>query len=110
MADSSQLEQVFVNLIMNAYHAMISAGEGVLTVQVNDTDGVVEARVTDTGIGIPEDEIPLIFQAFFTTKKVEHKDGVPSLGLGLWISRQIMEEHGGSITAESQRGMGPRSY
>lgn len=106
MADSSQLGQVFVNLIMNAYHAMIPAGEGVLTVQVDDADGVVEARVTDTGIGIPEDEISLIFQAFFTTKKVEHKDGIPSLGLGLWVSRQIMEEHGGSITVESRRGSG----
>jgi PAS domain S-box-containing protein len=104
MADFSQIEQVFVNLIMNACHAMAPAGKGTLTVQVQNIDGRVEARISDTGIGIPEDTIPRVFQPFFTARKEGKRDGVPSLGLGLWVSRQIMEEHGGSISVESGRG------
>ena len=104
MADFSQIEQVFVNLIMNACHAMDQAGEGTLTVQVRNIDGSVEARVSDTGIGIPKETIPRVFQPFFTARKEGKQDGVPSLGLGLWVSRQIIEEHGGTISVESGAG------
>jgi PAS domain S-box-containing protein len=106
MADFSQIEQVFVNLIMNACHAMVPEGKGTLTVQVENVDGKVEARVADTGIGIPEDTIPRIFQPFFTARKEGKRDWVPSLGLGLWVSRQIMEEHGGTISVDSGSGSG----
>ena len=102
MADFSQIEQVFVNLIINACHAMVPSGKGTLTVRVQNVDGKVEARIADTGIGIPEDIIPRIFQPFFTTRKEGKRGGVPSLGLGLWISRQIVEEHKGTLSVENR--------
>jgi len=101
MADFSQIEQVFVNLFMNACHAMSVAGKGLLTVKVEDINESVEAVVTDTGIGIPEYSISRIFQPFFTAGKAWNQNSIPSLGLGLWVSRQIIEEHGGTITVES---------
>ncbi len=106
LADFSQLEQVFVNLIMNSYHAMAPAGKGTISVQVENKDEGVEIRFSDTGVGIPEDEISRIFEPFFTTKVSGEKDWIPSLGLGLWVSRQIVEEHKGKITVESTPGRG----
>jgi PAS domain S-box-containing protein len=101
MADFAQIEQVFVNLVMNACNAMIPDGKGRLTVQVENVGDRVEARVVDTGPGIPEDTLPRIFQPFFTAGKEGKRNWVPSLGLGLWVSRQIMDDHGGTILAKS---------
>jgi len=106
MADFAQIEQVFVNLIMNACHAMALDGEGEMIVQVENVGDRVEARVTDTGIGIPDEMLPRIFQPFFTAGKEGKPDWIPSLGLGLWVSRQIMEDHGGTISAKSGKGSG----
>ena len=106
MADYAQIEQVFVNLIMNACHAMAPAGKGEITVQVENAGDRVEARVTDTGVGIPEDMLLRIFQPFFTAGKEGKTDWIPSLGLGLWVSRQIMVDHGGTILAKSGKGCG----
>ena len=106
MADFSQIEQVFLNLIMNARQAMIAQGEGMLKITVRDKAEMVETRISDTGAGISSEELPRIFQPFFTTKWKEKDDQVPSLGLGLWISRKIVEEHGGTIKAESSPGQG----
>ncbi|MFH1038241.1 MAG: PAS domain S-box protein [PVC group bacterium] len=106
LADFSQLEQVFVNLIMNSCHAMAQAEKGTLSVQVENIDGEVKIRFADTGVGIPGDKIPRIFEPFFTTKVAGEKDWIPSLGLGLWVSRQIIKEHGGNIAVESTPGRG----
>lgn len=97
MAD--QLKQVFLNVILNALHAMPEGGE--LTV-VTDWDarmGEVHIAFTDTGVGIPDDQIPRLFEPLFTARP----DGT---GLGLTISYSIVERHGGYIKVESEVGRG----
>lgn len=94
-AERSQLQQVLMNIIINAVQAM---GErGTLTVGTRERDdGFVEIRISDTGRGIPADEIDRIFDPFFTTK--ESGDGT---GLGLSIAYGIVTKHGGTITVDS---------
>jgi two-component system, NtrC family, sensor kinase len=99
-ADSSQMEQVFVNMIINAAEAM--NGNGVLTVitQKGDDDKV-EVSFKDTGCGIPEENLHHLFEPFFTTKEVGR-----GTGLGLSISHGIVQRHGGNITVASTIGKG----
>lgn len=96
-ADPLQLKQVFLNIILNAVQAMPEGGE--LTITTRNTRGGVEAAVSDTGTGIPEEGLQKIFQPFYTTKR----DGT---GLGLSISYGIIKEHGGEIFVESAAGKG----
>jgi len=96
-ADASQLQQVFVNILVNAAEAM--NGEGTLTIAtraVPDADRV-EIRFTDTGCGIPKENLPHLFEPFFTTKDVGS-----GTGLGLSISYGIIERHGGTIEVLSR--------
>jgi signal transduction histidine kinase len=99
-AAAGQLQQVFMNLIINAGHAMPEGGE--LTVR---TGAIPEDRIfieiTDTGCGIPPESINRIFDPFFTTK--EEGKGT---GLGLAVSRNIVENHGGDIGVRSAVGLG----
>jgi signal transduction histidine kinase len=88
LADPNQLEQVFLNMCLNACQAM--SGEGHLTVRTFEVDGRVTVEVEDTGPGIPVDVRPHIFKPFFTTKREGN-------GLGLAISARIVAEHGGHI-------------
>jgi signal transduction histidine kinase len=88
-ADPSQLEQVFLNICLNACQAMNGAG-GALTVRSRAGDGRVTVEVEDTGPGIPERLRANIFKPFFTTKRQGN-------GLGLAISARIVAEHGGHI-------------
>jgi signal transduction histidine kinase len=97
MADGAQLEQVFINIIMNAIHAMQDGG--MLTIAVNPNLQHLELRFEDTGYGIPPENLNRIFEAFFTTKA----DGT---GLGLAICRKIIMEHGGAINVDSSVGIG----
>jgi two-component system NtrC family sensor kinase len=103
MADSYQLQQVFLNIVNNAHQAMTEAGAGgVLTVRSELTAGnAIRVSFTDTGPGIPSDVLDQVFDPFFTTKEV----GVGT-GLGLSVSHGIVQEHGGRIWAESQLGRG----
>jgi hypothetical protein len=89
LADPGQLEQVFLNLCLNAVQAMQAQG-GVLTVRSTESDGHVFVEVADTGPGIPADLRGSIFKPFFTTKREGN-------GLGLAISARIVAEHGGHI-------------
>lgn len=93
-----ELQQVFMNLMINSMHAMPSGGT--LQVGVGEKDGAVVAWVTDTGTGIAPEVLPRIFEYAFTTK------GDKGSGLGLAISKQIIEGHGGTITVQSQPGKG----
>jgi len=100
-ADLAQIQQVFVNIIMNASDAM--KGKGVLTISTRsiDTNDYLEVSFTDTGNGIPPDKLERIFEPFFTTKGVGH-----GTGLGLSISYGIVQRHGGTIKVSSRVGQG----
>jgi PAS domain S-box-containing protein len=95
--DANQIQQVLVNLVKNAIQAMTR--EGTLTLQTGEgTDGVW-VSVTDTGGGIPQEQLNRIFEPFYTTKK-------KGSGLGLMIVQRIVRAHGGRIELESQVGRG----
>lgn len=97
MIDKDQIRQVFLNLIMNAVQAMPEGGELTIVTDV-DPDCVV-ASFADTGCGIPEENLGKIFQPLFTTK-------AKGLGLGLAVSRNLLEANKGRITVNSQVGQG----
>jgi signal transduction histidine kinase len=100
--NTSQLNQVFTNIIVNAAEAM--EGGGVLTIKtgVRQEERVIHIEFRDTGCGIPEEILPNIFDPFFTTKEVGK-----GTGLGLSVSYGIIVEgHKGAISAKSRRGEG----
>jgi len=88
LADPSQLEQVLLNICLNACQAM--GGQGKLVVRTFEADGAVTIEIEDDGPGIPVDVRPHVFKPFFTTKREGN-------GLGLAISARIVAEHGGHI-------------
>ena len=94
-----KLSQVFMNLIVNAAHALVEKGE--ITVRTRLDGNAVYVSVADTGTGIPEEILGRIFEPFFTTKEAGK-----GTGLGLSISFGIVREHGGEITVESRVGTG----
>lgn len=101
MADRVQLTQVLVNLLANAIHAVSTSGHAVpkilIATYLND-DGLAEVSVADNGQGISAADLPHIFERFYTTKKTG------GLGLGLPISKSIIESHGGQLWYDSQPG------
>lgn len=100
-ADPAQIQQVFVNIIMNAADAMNGKGVLTITTQSADRNDYVEISFSDTGRGIPPDEFDRVFEPFFTTKGVGH-----GTGLGLSISYGIIQRHGGTIKVSSKVGQG----
>jgi two-component system phosphate regulon sensor histidine kinase PhoR len=103
--DSQRLEQVLVNLIHNAVKFTRPGGEIVLFAE----PGIGEVRfaVRDTGVGIPADEVPRIFERFYRVDKSRTGNGT---GLGLSIAKHIVEAHGGKIWVESREGQGSTFY
>lgn len=115
-ADRQRLQQLFINLLDNALHALGESGEifiqaqkiasadargALLFGQCPTTPESVEILVRDTGVGIPAEVLPRIFDPFFTTKEVGQ-----GVGLGLFIVFEIVEEHGGCIAVDSSPGHG----
>jgi signal transduction histidine kinase len=98
-----QVEQILVNLVINARQAM--PGGGRLKIEVRETGDTVEIRVSDTGLGIAPEQLRLIFEPFFTTKQPDEY-GRGGTGLGLSVCRQIIEQHHGRIRVESVLGKG----
>ena len=96
----SQLEQVFLNLTMNAFYAMPSGGK--LTIQATRQDNQINIVIADTGTGILKAEIKNIFKPFYTTKE---KTGT---GLGLHIVKTLVEQNGGKISVESEINKGTK--
>ncbi len=96
---SQQLNQVFVNLLVNAAHAIEKQGE--IRIMTRALDGKVEIKISDTGKGIPEENLSKIFDPFFTTKEVGK-----GTGLGLNVAYNIIEKHKGTIDVESTVGKG----
>jgi signal transduction histidine kinase len=99
MADRDHLEQVLLNLMLNAVQAMEPGGT--LSIEAQPAREAVVITVADTGPGIAADVLPRIFDPYFTTKR-------GGLGLGLTIARRIVEAHGGTLDVESDRGRGSR--
>src|SRR6516225_9173142 len=100
-----QIEQVLLNLIINARQAMPRGGRLRIDLRTNPRTQMVEVRVADTGVGIPPEGLRLIFEPFYTTKQPdEHGHG--GTGLGLSVCRQIIEQHHGRIRVESIVGKG----
>jgi PAS domain S-box-containing protein len=97
-ADRVQLQQLLMNLMLNGIEAMRDTG-GVLTVRSEEDDGRVMLSVSDTGVGLPPGKSDQIFDAFFTTKP-------QGSGMGLAISRSIVESHGGRLWATENPGRG----
>jgi signal transduction histidine kinase len=96
----SQINQVIMNLVVNAAHAMGNE-RGVITIRSGTLDENVWIEVADNGAGIPEENLTRIFDPFFTTKAIGK-----GTGLGLSLSYGIIQKHGGSIKVASQRGAG----
>jgi two-component system, NtrC family, sensor kinase len=101
--DSSQIQQVLVNLVLNAAESMQSRGQGEISIEtsLDRTEGMVLLRVSDSGEGIREENLARIFDPFFTTKS-EGK----GVGLGLAVSYGIIQAHGGDIEVKSRIGQG----
>jgi len=99
-ADMIQLEQVFINLISNARDALDSLEGGAdrtITISTREQNGHIQVRFQDNGVGIASEDLPSIFDAFFTTK--QEKGG---MGLGLYIVQDIVKSFGGAITVDSR--------
>ena len=94
-----QMNQVFMNLLINAGHAIEKQGE--ITVKTRDEDGSIVIAISDTGRGIAKEHLNKIFEPFFTTKEVGK-----GTGLGLSITYEIVQRHNGEITVESEVGKG----
>jgi signal transduction histidine kinase len=105
--DPVQLEQVLLNLLINARQAMLGKG-GSLTIKASQPEAgdEVKIQVIDTGPGIPEKLLSKIFQPFFTTKGTARKGEAKGTGLGLAICKEIVEHHRGRIEVQSQVGKG----
>jgi signal transduction histidine kinase len=100
MADRVQLQQVFMNLMLNGIDAMKETTNGrELTIKSEAGDGQLLISVSDTGVGLPPEQADQIFRAFFTTKD-------NGTGMGLPISRSIIESHGGRLWAAGASGRG----
>lgn len=103
VADPDRMRQVVDNLLSNALKYSPDGSDIDLRVDVGD--GTIRTSVSDHGIGIPSDEIPLLFERFHRARNVSSRY-YGGLGLGLYISRAIVETHGGTIHAESVEGQG----
>jgi two-component system phosphate regulon sensor histidine kinase PhoR len=104
-ADSSRLGQVLANLLHNAIKFTPVGGQ--VNINVAQYEDVVEFSVQDTGIGIPSDDLPRIFERFY---KADHARTESGTGLGLAIARHLVEAHGGRIWVESTLGSGSTFY
>jgi signal transduction histidine kinase len=103
--DSGQITQVLINLLTNARDAMRDQGHGQAIVSTRVIDAQIELSIHDSGVGIPAEMLVQIFRPFVTTKHARSaRDS--GTGLGLAICRTIVENHGGSIQAESEVGRG----
>lgn len=108
--DRAQIQQVFVNLFINAIHAM--PGGGVLTLSTRHIEGAdggsgeMCATVSDTGTGIAPEHLGRVFEPFYTTKGALSDNGQPGTGLGLSVSHSIVTKHGGRLGVRSQPGRG----
>jgi signal transduction histidine kinase len=102
-----QIEQILLNLIINARQAMPRGGRMMIEVRENPTTQMAEIKISDSGVGISPDQLRMIFEPFYTTKEPDDH-GHGGSGLGLSVCRQIIEQHHGRIRVESLVGKGSK--
>jgi signal transduction histidine kinase len=102
-----QIEQILLNLIINARQAMPRGGRLLIEVRDNKATQMAEVKICDSGVGIPPEQLRLIFEPFYTTKQPDG-EGHGGSGLGLSVCRQIIEQHQGRIRVESLVGKGTK--
>lgn len=102
----AQIQQVLLNLLINARQAMPQGGQVRLGLRLDATGRLVELSVTDTGVGIAPGDLGRIFEPFYSTKSAPDDSGQGGTGLGLAVCRDIIEAHHGRLRAESRLGQG----
>jgi len=105
LADSRRIQQVVMNLLHNALK--FTPEHGLITLRAEIAGPEVVISVRDTGVGIPADDVPRIFERFYKTDRARADEGV---GLGLSIAKHIIQGHGGRIWVESVEGRGSTFY
>jgi signal transduction histidine kinase len=106
LAQGNQIQQVLLNLLINARQAMSGGGRVIIRLQHDTAADMVDLVVRDTGSGISADKLPRIFEPFYTTKSGPDESGMGGTGLGLASCRQIIEGHRGHIRVLSTIGKG----
>ena len=106
IVNGNQIQQVLLNLIINARQAMKSGGLITISLSHDQQQNTVDLMVRDTGSGIPTDQLPRIFDRFYTTKNGPDDSGKGGTGLGLAACRDIIEAHRGRIRVDSTVGKG----
>ena len=107
LADRDRLEQVLLNLLENSL--MYTPSGGRVEVGVQESEGMVVVSVSDTGIGIPPDDLPRIFERFYRVDRARSRK-LGGTGLGLAIVKHIVDAHGGRVWVESEVGKGSTFY
>jgi two-component system, OmpR family, phosphate regulon sensor histidine kinase PhoR len=105
LGNELQLEQVFVNLLDNA--VKFNRPNGEVRVEAHSTDATAEITISDTGIGIPSDHLPRVFERFYRADKARSRE-MGGTGLGLSIVKHVIEQMGGTVAVSSQVGQGSR--
>jgi signal transduction histidine kinase len=105
LVNNSQIQQIILNLIVNARQAMKDGGRLRLVIADNAEEGWAEISIGDSGCGIPNDKLQKIFDPFYTTKTADAQ-GQGGTGIGLSLCRKIIEAHKGRIRVESEVGKG----
>lgn len=108
LADATGAQRVLGNLLHNAIKFTPSGGQ--ITLRARQTDEMVEIQVQDTGIGIPAEALPRIFERFYKVDQARTAGKTRGTGLGLAIAKHLVEAHGGKIWAESVEGKGSTFY
>ncbi len=106
MVNTNQIQQVLINLLVNARQAMLNGGHILIRLAYDPQHKTVDLMVRDSGSGIPADKLPHIFDRFFTTKSGPDASGKGGTGLGLSFCRDVIEAHQGRIRVESTVGKG----
>jgi signal transduction histidine kinase len=101
--DALRLEQVLQNLIQNAIK--YSPAGGPVTVRVEQQGETVRVAVADQGVGIPQEALPRLFQRYYRAANVD-AGGIKGLGIGLYVVKEIVTLHGGTVTVDSAEGLG----
>ncbi|MCI0454327.1 MAG: PAS domain S-box protein [Candidatus Dadabacteria bacterium] len=100
-AEGNLLQLVFSDIMMNAVDAMSAGGRLSIIASKANSDEKLEIKISDTGIGVPREVLPLVFEPFFTTKPAGK-----GTGLGLSVAKRVIQDHGGNISIESREGDG----